>query len=76
MFEFGAEPDTELFVAKDGMVPRHARLAEKVQLMKTMSDRDVSFKVVSQMIAKASEEAKKVGLLDGTDEWKARWKQY
>ena len=40
-----------------------------------MSDRDVSFKVLAQMIAKASEEAKKVGLLDGTDEWKARWKQ-
>jgi len=75
MFEFGAEPDTELFVPRDGLVPRHARLAAKVQEMKLMSDQDISTKVVAQMKAKAGKEAKKVGLLSGTDEWKARWKE-
>ena len=74
MFEFGAEPDADLFVPKDGLVPRHARLAAKVQEMKSMSDQDVSTKVVGQMVALAGKEAKKVGLLDGTDEWKSRWK--
>jgi hypothetical protein len=74
MFEFGAEPNADLFVPKDGLVPRHARLAAKVQEMKSMSDQDVSTNVVGQMVAMAGKEAKKVGLLDGTEEWKARWK--
>ena len=74
MFEFGAEPDAELFVPKEGLVSRHSRLAAKVQEMKSMSDRDISAKVVAQMVAKAGKEAKKAGLLDGTEEWKARWK--
>jgi len=74
MFGYGAEPDSDLLKPREGMVQRHASLAERVQKWKHMSKEDLNAKVISPMMVEASEEAMKAGLLDGTAPWKARWK--
>ena len=75
MFGYGAEPDPDLFTPHDGMLPRQASLAERVQKWMKMSKENLHAKVLSPMMLEASVEAMEAGLLDGTSPWKARWKE-